>query len=207
MTKKTENLYFILWSKAWRAHWTGEKGGEILSRPDRPALSEMREQVLGFARRMAARNGSGITADMVRHACHVVAIGKDLGHRMMTHKQVTQVLAVFRQLAGIDLSAMATTEAGAAETSRYRSARTARAADPSAPLPYPLAAREAALAGIERLGFSDDYIGRITGDRWKTANWRSLDSTRLTQLLMTLKARSTVRAIADGKRTILTGGL
>lgn len=206
MTRKTELLYFKLWSKAYKAHWSGERGGEVIPRAGRPEHCEMRDQVMGFARRIAAQCGGGIRADYLRHACHVVAIGKNCGHRTMTHKQVTQVLAVFRQLAGIDLSAMATTDAAEAEATRYRNAKAAAARGEKANA-FPVAGRDAAMAAIQRLGFGDEYIGRITADRWGTSNWRSLSSLNLTQLLMTLKVRAGARSIADSKRTVMAGGL
>jgi hypothetical protein len=154
------------------------------------------------------RTGGRLGADALRHACHIIATGKDCGHRSLTHKQVTQTLAVFRQLAGIDLSAMAVSADAEAETTRRVGARRRRAADPSSTAAaYPVAGREAAIRGIESLPFSDDYIARISVDRWKKSNWRELSPTYLTQLLMTLKARAAVRSIADHKRTVLPGGL
>lgn len=110
MTKSQHQLYLREWGKAFKAHWTGVKGGELLARADRRP-HQMRERVLSVARRMAAENPEDgrLTADCVRHACTVVALGRDKGSWSFTNRDLDRVLGVLRQLSNeLDLaSAMA----------------------------------------------------------------------------------------------------
>ena len=79
MTTKQHRWYLREWGAAFSAHWSGVRGGEVVARTGRPENHPLREQVLAVARRMLGARGGKLNADVIRHACHVVALGKDIG--------------------------------------------------------------------------------------------------------------------------------
>lgn len=201
MTTKQHRWYLREWSAAFRAHWAGVRGGEVLARPGRPEVHELREQILAICRRMLAVRGGRLDPDTIRHACHVHALGRDIPSMKMTNKQLDRTVAVFRQLAGVNLAAMLTTEAASAEQHRLAQARRARRGDPAAtPVPMPDADRTRLLWAIEHADLPPAYVEEICRDRFGTGNWRSLPTPSLHQLRITLACRATARAVGNTKR-------
>lgn len=175
MNKSQHRLYLREWGKAWKAHWSGVRKGEPLARPDRKP-SAMRDRVLQAAGMLAMRDESPLTAETIRHACHVVALGKDCGSWALRNKELDRVLAVFRLLANdANLGAQL------------------RLDNPE------IGARERMMHSIRNVDMGPAYVASISRDKFGTENWQSLDATRMQQLLMTIKARALVKQTANLK--------
>lgn len=188
MTKAQHQLYLREWGKAFKAHWTGVKGGELLARPDRRP-HQMRERVLAQARRMAAANPEDqrLSADCVRHACTVVALGRDKGSWSFTNRDLDRVLGVLRQLSNeLDLtSAMVVDRSDAEKAVQQDDTGVQVAGD-----------RRRVSWAISKIDLPKGYIEQICRDKFGTSNWRSLPDLALTQLLVTCKARVIARQLA-----------
>lgn len=190
MTTKQRNLYWKVWSKAFRAHWSGTQAGEVLVRPGRPQ-SKVRDQVVAAAQAWIVRQGGGpLTADALRHACHILAVGRDISSWQLTNKALDQVLAQFRLLAD-----EATLAADIALTCARSEPR--RRAD-GQPLPDADANRVA--YALRDLDLPKAYLEELCMDRFGVRDWVGLDEAQRYQLLITAKARSVARRIAFAKR-------
>lgn len=179
MNKAQHAKYMKEWSRAYRTHWAGVKGGEVLARPGRPD-SPLREQILDIARRDAAADpvDGRLTPDRLRHACHVKALGRNISSWDLTNRQWDKVVAVFRLLndpanIGADIAV------------------SADQANPSRP------DRKRVAFSLQKLDLPDAYIGEISRDKFGTANWRQLTEAQLLQLLMTCKARAVARRASN----------
>lgn len=175
MNKAQHAKYMKEWSKAFRTHWAGVKGGEVLSRADRPD-SSLRETILGIARQQAAADPQDgrLTPDRLRHACHIHALGRNISSWDLTNRQWDKVVSVFRLLGdpaniGADMAV------------------TADQADPDRP------DRKRLAFGLQKLDLPDAYIGEISRDKFGTTNWRQLSEDQLLQLLITCKTRALAR--------------
>ena len=184
MTTNQMRWYLREWQSAWKAHWAGIQNKEAMARPDRPEHHPLRDQVLDVARRLAATRQGPLDADCIRHACHVVALGRDIRAMTMTNKQCDLVVAVFRQLAGVNLSAMMTIEQKGVEQERGR-------------LIHAIAAME----------LPPGYIERIASDQFGTSAWRSLPTATLKKLRLTASARAASRNVGNLKRVATTTAL
>lgn len=193
MTPKQHKWYLREWGRAFKAHWAGVKGGEVLAKPGRPD-SQVRDQVISAARARVVRRGGGqLTADDVRHACHILAVGRDLSCWNLTNKQIDLVVAKFRSLASdCDIASTMALDQAATEPSRR-----------AAPGGLPDSDRKRTLWSLEHSDLSSDYIAKISRDKFGTANYRSLGDAQLHQLLITIKARAAAQAIAGTKRVNL----
>jgi hypothetical protein len=47
-----------------------------------------------MAQRLLATRGGQLNADVLRHACHVLAFGRDISAMKLSNKQLDQVLAI-----------------------------------------------------------------------------------------------------------------
>jgi hypothetical protein len=197
MTAKQHKWYLREWSAAYRAHWSGVRKGEVLARPDRPSDHPLRQKVIAVAQSIRLRKPTpgGLTPDDLRHACHQVAVGKDLSSWKLSNKQLDRVIALFRQLAGINLAAILKTEAAASEDRRRAEHR-----ETSDTYCQPDADRKRCLWSLSNLGLPPAYMEEISLERHGTRNWRSLPSPSLFQLLMTCRARAAARAVANLKK-------
>lgn len=209
MTAKQHKWYLREWSAAFRVHWSGSTKGEAVGRPNRPACP-MRDQVIATARKLAVGREDGrLSPDLLRRACHVVAIGRDVSSYALRNKQIDQVVAVFRVMAGSgDLAAQMRIDA--AEVERARMLQAARAADASAtpaqaaPQPLPDADRTRTLHGLRATGLPPAYIRELSRDRFGTESWESLPADKLLQLYITCKARAVARTVATARKAATT---
>lgn len=203
MTTKQRRWYLREWNAAWRAHWGCVRKGEPVTNPRRPQHHPLRDQVIGTAQRMALRRPDcRLTADLLRRACHVVAIGRDCSSYELKNKQLDQVVAVFRVLAGInDLAGQMRLEARDRETVRRSSAKDAFEPGCGADAPWVAARPDADPTRlkwrIEHLDYPPAAVGQICEDTYGTKNWRSLPEKEMHQLLITLLARSAARQVAN----------
>lgn len=89
-------LYFPAWTAAFRANWTSARGRVQDAAGHRP--SEWRARVMAAAEVRARAGHRGITQDDLRHACHVVAFGKDRSSTDLKPLQMRRVLHLFKLL-------------------------------------------------------------------------------------------------------------
>lgn len=193
MTQKQHRWYLREWSAAFGAHWAGTKYGEALARPGRPE-SEIRDQVVAIGRQIAARLPDGrLSADVLRHACHVAALGRNPSSREMTNKQLDLVVAFFRRLAesGRELSGQIRLDARERELTRQVSAGAEYGAGdgPGAPWRevHPDADRKRVTWSLEHSGYPEAAIAAISQDKFGTKGWRGLPDRELYELLLTIK--------------------
>lgn len=165
--------YFDHWRSAWESHWSGVRNGEPVARTDRPVYSPTREQVLEAARGLAMRSDdSRLTPDVIRLACHVVAIGEPVSSKRLTAPQMDRVVAVFDLLSGRnELAAQMRVDSSKGSPDRTR-----------------------LLFAIGQVGLDDAYKAAICRDRFGSASWTGLEVPQLTQLLITLRNRERARA-------------
>lgn len=98
MSPAQHKRYLRYWNAAWRAHWTGVRQGEPLARPDRRP-SVIRDQVVSVAGSLAGKTGGRLTPDLLRHACHIIALGRNPSSRSLTNKEQDLVIGIFQRLA------------------------------------------------------------------------------------------------------------
>lgn len=185
MTPKQHRWYLREWGRAFSAHWSGSRSGEVLARPGR-GPSDLRDAIIGIAGRLAAQSEDGrLSADCIRHACHVRALGKDKGSWSLSNKDLDRVVAVFRLLADeLDLK------------SRLAMDRT-DAADSTGEV---TADRTRMLYSVQHVDLPQDYVAEILRDKFGTPDARSLSDADLRQAVMTLKARAAARMVGRSKR-------
>lgn len=100
------HFYFPAWNACVRAHgWRKEKGrlvGAGLSTLDpRPSTEEL-AKVLTFAHQRAITAGRSVTTEDLRHAAHIVALGRDKSSADLTNAEVDRVVTLFKLLADPD---------------------------------------------------------------------------------------------------------
>jgi hypothetical protein len=196
MTSAQRVRYFRYWQAAWRAHWTGVASGEPCARPDRPE-SVLRDQIVAIAGQMAG--ASHLTPDLLRHACHVAALGEDVETLRMTNKQQDLVIAVFQRLAeaGQELAGQIRLDARGREIQRLESIATEASAACGNAVPWegrrPDADRKRVLWALEHSGYPEAAIATISGDKFGTRAWRGLPDPQLYQLMITVKGRQASR--------------
>ncbi len=199
MTQKQHRWYLREWSAAFAAHWCGSRGGEALVRPGRP-ISRFRDEVVVTARKLSMRMEDGrLSADLLRKACHVLAIGRSVSSLELTNKQLDLVVAVFRRLAedGAELNGQMRIDKRAREIARQDSAAEQEAADGKA-APWtatqPDADRKRVTWSIEHSGYPVEALRTICRDRFGTSEWRTLTDRDLYLLMITIKSRAAVHA-------------
>ncbi len=197
MSPAQHKRYLRYWNAAWRAHWTGVRHGEPLARPDR-GPSSIRDQVVGVAGSLAGQTGGRLTPDLLRHACHIIALGRNPSSKSLTNKQQDLVIAIFQRLAEgqEELAGQIRTDQRETEVHRRATAGTDwQKARPDAD-------RARVLVGIERSGYPLPAIERISADSYGTTNWRGLPDEQLLQLAITIKARVETRRRIERERGI-----
>lgn len=108
-----KSLYFPAWNRVCRAlNWRMVKGR--LSGKKEPLwggmeTSRLYQEVWAEAEILARHLARAITAEDLRHACHVVAIGRDVSSKDLNNPALDRVLILFRLLRDPDdLEAMMT---------------------------------------------------------------------------------------------------
>lgn len=193
MTPKQHKWYLREWGAAFARHWCGTKAGQVLARPGRPA-SPLRESLVSMAGQIAAQLPDGrLSADVLRHACHVAALGKDVSSLRMSNKQLDLVIAFFRRLAedGADLAGQIRLDAREREVGRQTAAKANFQAgcgdDPPWREAHPDADRKRVLWSLDHCGYPEPAIAAIARDKFRTVDWRGLADRELYELLLTIK--------------------
>lgn len=170
---QARRFYFPAWNRAFAARWVRDRG-TVLPRPEAPA-NALGDQVQAAADARAGRYRRNATADDLRHACHVIALGRDLSSHDLTNAQVDRVVALFDLLADPDNLAARMRWDSPAEDARRRMEWSVR-----------------------HSGFPEAYIRHVSRGKFSTGDWESLADWQLRQLVMTLKNRARTRIIPQG---------
>ena len=105
-TKQQRFLYFPAWNRVTLAHnWTMSKGRLQGRRQETWAHAEPAElyqRVWEAAGNLARAGHRAITPEDLRHACHVVALGRDKSSTDMDNQETDRVVTLFRILADPD---------------------------------------------------------------------------------------------------------
>lgn len=169
MTKKQQRrFYFPAWNAALKARWIRDRG-TMLPRPGAPENPQA-DEVMAIATRHAARRQALVSPDDLRHACHVVALGKDRSSYDLTNWQMDRVVALFELLADKEnISAQVRWENKDLDAVRR--------------LEW----------AIQRVGFPEAYVASISFGKFGSRAWRALQPDQLRQLLITLKGRAAAK--------------
>jgi hypothetical protein len=197
MSPKQHKWYLREWNKGFKTHWSGVKAGEVVSRPGR-AANPHRDRVVDLARRMCVGAADGrLSPGKLRHACHLVALGRDKRSWDLTNKELDRVIAVFRLLG--DPAQLA---ADMLMTRAQEETRRVAVGKAENPIGYhqPDADRKRMIWAMEHVDLPPNYVAELCRDKFGTTNWRSLPDQALHQLLVTCKCRAASRAIAESKK-------
>lgn len=168
MTPAQTNAYWRLWGGVCRANrWTTVAGAihpsaVLEATPIHGAVWEAAEA-------LAKRSAGAITADTMRHACHIVALGRDKSSKTIGNgAEATRLFALLRLLVNPDdLQARMDFDDRDADT------------------------RRRLLWRLSRTGAPEAYIRKIVADKFGTsADPRTLPLDQLQQLITTLSNRT-----------------
>ncbi|MBN8246223.1 MAG: hypothetical protein J0L84_02125 [Verrucomicrobia bacterium] len=165
-------FYFPAWNAAVKARWVRDQGA-MLPRPG-AVPNEFADQVMGIAEFRARKRQAVVNAEDLRHACHVLALGRDLSSYDLSNWQTDKVVALFELLVDKE---------NISARMRWDS-------------PDLDAARRLEWS-IARVGFPEAYIASISLGKFGTRAWKSLNAPQLRQLLVTLKNRAGARKAFD----------
>ncbi len=91
-----KRFYFPAWNRAFAANWESERG-RLGARAGRRA-SEWLTAVIAAANELARQQHGAATADHLRHACHLVALGKNKSSHDLTNAEIDRVVNLFALL-------------------------------------------------------------------------------------------------------------
>jgi hypothetical protein len=167
-TNQQRRLYFPAWHNAAKNHGWHRKGLAVrVPFFGNAEINALYQRIVTIAeeRQAVERSISGPCGEHYRHACHIVAFGKDISSSQLTNKQLDRILALFKLLADPD--------------------------DLSATLAWhnPEDSARTRLLWFLRHKCIESYVVEICREKFGTDNWEALDYPELRQLHMTLKNR------------------
>ena len=164
MTDKQHKYFYLrAWTQAFAANWQRDRG--TLLRKEGRSGTRL-DQVEDVAAERAWKRTSRVTAEDLRHACHVVAIGHDKSSLDLNNRELDKLVSLFRILTDPDdLNAQIALDNPEVE------------------------ARRRLEWSVEHCGLDDAYMLHIVHSKFGTKNWRSLPDPQLRQLVVTLKNR------------------
>lgn len=171
MTKPQAAKYWRRWGSVCRANGWSWKGGRLADGAVREA-SEHHRAVWRLAEERAEAEVRAVAADDLRHACHIYAAGRDVGHARMENHELTRLLLLWgdeRIFKGLLIEP-----------------------DDVMALAYwmnPGRARREFLVRAIRGIATEDYTAAITSDMWGTIYWEDLPEVDLVGLLQKLHGR------------------
>jgi hypothetical protein len=168
--KQHRKFYFPHWHRAAKANnWVMSKGRLVSKRPEdfgASAVDQLQERVWETAEARALQHHRAVTADDLRHACHIVALGRDKSSQDFDNRDLDRVVALFRLLERHDdVGAMLDWN----DPQRQQRERLVWSIEHAAP---------------------EAYVTTIARDKFKTTRWQDLDLQSLRQLAMTLRQRT-----------------
>jgi hypothetical protein len=107
MTPLQTSRYWRLWREVQRtARWCTRSGVLVFDHDAWAARSQAHAAVWDAAVALSRREGCGVSADHLRHACHIHATGHDRSSTQLTNRDIDKIWALFKLLANpTDLSA------------------------------------------------------------------------------------------------------
>jgi hypothetical protein len=171
MTDKQNTLYWRMWGRVVDANdWRMSKG-RLIS-PLARHTSNLGQRVLVLAAEIAQPQHRSVTADDLRHACHVAAVGHEKSHKDLTNAEFSRVLTTFKLLIEPD--------------------------DLDAQMDWDNPNRDAhrsLVAGINKIAphAAIDAICKNAFDNYNSPFWEDLDLDQLRWLIRTLKDRAARR--------------
>lgn len=163
-------LYFPRWHAGYKTNWHRVDGSLVRKDGRR---SDILDRVEDLASELARQHGRQVTADDLRHGCHVLATGRDCSSDNLGNEQLDRVLVVFRLLADPD----------------DLSARIA--------MDHPEKdARRRLEWAVRNCGLPEAYVRAVCSSKFGTKDWCGLEDAPLRQLMITLKSRVKVRQAA-----------
>lgn len=171
MTELQNTLYWRRWAAVCHANdWTWIKGR--LKAEALRDYSEHHVAVWKIAGELALQKHRAVTAEDLRHACHVYALGRDASHQEMTNAQFSRLLALWGD--GRDKWGLLN-EPDCLESRMHWD-------DPK------LDQVERTKAFIKNAA-PDAYVRTVSEHKFGTRMWEWLDAGQLHQLAMTLSNR------------------
>lgn len=166
------HLYFPAWNRAFDVHWflTGQR---VAPKDPRPA-SAVRDQVETMAAAIALRAGRALSKDDIRHAAHIVALGRDKSANDLSNQEIEKVVAFFRIIADPDdLTAHMTFDADSADSS------------------------DRMHWALQHSALGENYVRAVCRGKFGTPRWEGLSPSQLRQLVITIKQRERSRTTAN----------
>lgn len=141
------------------------------------AAGQHHQAVWTMAEQLANRACRAPIADDLRHACHVVAVGRDVSHADFTNPQFSRLLILWgdeRDLEGLLINPEHLASIMAWDN--------------------PDRARKDSLIRSIAEAASEEYIRSITADVWGTHNWHDLEAPALLGLLRKIKGNAPAKS-------------
>lgn len=171
-TPMLARLYWPAWNRAFRAAWEVNQGVVSARRLREEPVNATLPSPADIERIADRLRGCGrLTADHLRHACHVRALGRDKSATTLSAQEMDRVVVLMELLANpLSLDAVQ------------------RWCDPN------IDARKRLVWRVEHCGAPAEYVAAIARDRFGSGDWRGLATPQLRQLVTTLDQRSRARA-------------
>jgi hypothetical protein len=167
--KQHKRFYLAAWNRCANARdWRTEKGrftGRMIPQFGVGTVRELYTQVWTAAHQLALTDHRAIKPDDFRHACHIVALGRDKGSKDFTSAECDRVVTLFKMLTEPD-DIDAQIDWDHPENAALR--RLKWAIEHSAP---------------------DPYVRAIAADKFGTKLWEDLEPQQLRYLMVTLNER------------------
>ena len=161
--KQSRRFYFPAWRQALATFARMEHKCLVCLRPE----DEMVSRLWQIAEGIAETDLRTIQTEDLRHACHVVALGRDKSSKVLSNKEVDRVVALFKLLQDpCNIDAVMTWD------------------NPETP------DRKRLLYSIEHIALDPAYKRQVLLDKFDTRAVGTLNNVQLTQYMMTLKARA-----------------
>ena len=100
MTTAQTRLYLTSWTAAWKANWRMDRG--TVQSLNRPHASDHIESVEQAAETIARKHHRAVKQDDIRHAVHLVALGKDKSSKDLTNAEFDRILCLLTLLTDPD---------------------------------------------------------------------------------------------------------
>lgn len=172
-TAQQRRLYFPAWNAAAKNHgWLTKNPPPRVEFFGNRDINDLYQRIWTIALERAAAAASTPTGDSFRHACHLVAFGKDKSSSQLTNRELDRILALFKLLADPDDLAATLAWNNADESARKR------------------------LLWYLRNECVESYVVEICRQKFGTDDWEALDYADLRQLHMTLKNRPRAQRVA-----------
>jgi hypothetical protein len=169
MTPSQNSKYWHRWSAVCQANRWSQSKGRLVENAVQDA-SQHHVAVWRIAENLALQDCRCVTANDLRHACHVYAFGRYIGHDSLTNTQFSRLLVLWGDERGICGLLIDPDQIDAQTFWDHQD----------------LAKKESLIRSISALA-KEEYIKKITDSIWGTIYWQDLDATALLGLLRKLK--------------------